>query len=150
MSRSRPILFAAVALLALSAAASWAQSRQGPTIMPDAPSCLPVEDNGVVTAKGSHEAGGSMVRLYFRWQERGDFYFVPMTPKGGGRYWTVLPKAERRNEMVQYYGSVVQADGRELARSKMIEVTVKGDCRMPLTEKEAGQAQNLIIGETVQ
>ncbi len=123
-----------------------------PMISVDPTACLPAEDNGVVTAKVTPEVGGTLVRLYFRWKDRGDNYYVPMTGKGDGRYWTVLPKPERRNELVEYYGAVVMPDGKEISRSKIAEVRVKdrSDCKTPLTEKEIGLAANLVIGETVQ
>ncbi|HXU46743.1 MAG TPA: hypothetical protein VN783_14545 [Thermoanaerobaculia bacterium] len=131
-------------------AAGVAGAQAAPTISADKTECLPAESNGVITARMSPEIGGSAARTYFRWKDHGNFYFVPMTPKGEGRYWTVLPKPERRNETVEYYAAVVLADGREIARSKMLESVVKADCRMPLTEKEAGLAANMIIGETAQ
>ncbi len=135
-------------LFALAAAAR----AEVPMIAVDPTACLPIEENGVITAKVTPELGGSMVRLYFRWKDRGDNYYVPMTAKGSGRYWAVLPKPERRNELVEYYGAVVLPDGKEISRSKVAEVKVKDreDCKLPLTEKEIGQAENLIIGETVQ
>lgn len=57
--------------------------------------CLPIGDNGVVTATVSGEPGGSTVRYYFRrlHEEVEDFYYVEMVPQGGGRYWSPLPKA---------------------------------------------------------
>ena len=137
---------------ALFFALAAAAGAQVPMISVDPTACLPAEDNGVITAKVVPEVGGSLVRLYFRWKDRGDNYFVPMTGKGNGRYWTVLPKPERRNEMIEYYGAVVTADGKEISRSKVALVTVKdrSDCKLPLTEKELGLAENLVIGETVQ
>lgn len=149
MKTTRASAFLFGALLSSLAAAAGAQV---PMISVDPTACLPAEDNGVITAKVSPEVGGTLVRLYFRWKDRGDNYFVPMVGKGGGRYWTVLPKPERRNEMVEYYGAVVNAEGKEISRSKVAMVTVKdrNDCKLPLTEKELGLAENLVIGETVQ
>ena len=56
--------------------------------------CIPVKEHAAVTARVSGEPGGSMVRLYFRrlHHEIEDFYWVAMTPSGGGDYWAVLPK----------------------------------------------------------
>ncbi len=137
-----------VTLFAIAAAAR----AQVPMITVDSTACLPMEDNGVITARVSQELGGSAVRLYFRWKDRGGNYYVPMVAKGEGRYWTVLPKPERRNERVEYYGAVVMPDGKEISRSKIAEVAVKDkqDCKVPLTEKELGLAENLVIGETAQ
>lgn len=136
-------------LLSLSLLASTAGYAQAPTALVDKTECLPFEANGVVTAKVSPEVAGTSVRLYFRWEDHADFYFVTMNAKGGGRFWAVLPKAERRNESIERYVAIVTAEGKELARSEMSKIPVRSDCRVLLTEKERGQSENLVIGHTV-
>ncbi len=145
-SRGARRLFGLFFLGQLLTAVAFAQA---PTAMVDKTECLPFEANGVITAKVSPEVAGTSVRLYFRWQDHADFYYVTMNAKGGGRFWAVLPKAERRNESVERYVAVVTAEGKELARSEMSKIEVKGDCRTLLTEKERGQSENLVIGHTV-
>ena len=227
-------LLAILASLLVPAVAS-AQTR----VAVDDVACLPIGDNGVVTAAVSGEPGGSTVRYYFRrlHEEVEDFYFVEMTPLGGGRYWTTLPKAadetldvmelqrelaeeraeaqrildelgdeaddhptaawwvvkerteyrdpnddldtgiieeraqsgklQRRdwmlqmslgeletwlagleNEPTEVYATVLGPDGSEVARSAMGVIEVSGDCDVELDERQRGQAENLVVGET--
>ena len=88
----RPILFLLSTFLAVPLFA------QDATISVDveAPACLPVGENGVVTASVTNEPGGSTVRIYFRrlHEEVEDFYYVVATPAGPGTYRAVLPQAE--------------------------------------------------------
>lgn len=139
----------ALGLFSLGPFATAVGHAQTPTALVDKTECLPFEANGVITAKVSPEVAGTTVRLYFRWQDHADFYFVNMNAKGGGRFWAVLPKAERRNVSVERYVAIVTAEGKELARSEMSKIEVKEDCRILLTEKERGQSENLVIGHTV-
>lgn len=55
---------------------------------------------------------------------------------------------ELENEPAELYAAVVDASGRELARSPMTSTMVREDCRVSLTPEERGQASNLVIGET--
>jgi hypothetical protein len=115
-------------------------------------SCLPVEDNGLVKASVTGEAPGQSVRLYFRWKNNGGgdkaFYWVAMEAEPGGRYWATPPKPEKRNTAVEYYGALVDAAGRVVARSATQVTPVTRDCRLQLSPKERGVAENLTIGET--
>jgi hypothetical protein len=136
------ILFAAVLLLA-AAATAHAQS-----ITVEKPSCIPEEDNGVVKATASGVAPGQTPRLYFRWKDHEDFYWVALEPEPGGRFWATPPKPEKRNEQVEIYGAIVDATGKVVARSESQIVKVTPNCNVRLTEKERGVAENLTVGET--
>ena len=52
------------------------------------------------------------------------------------------------NEPAEYYTSVHDAEGRQLARSPTRVTEVREDCRFDLTEQERGEAENLTVGET--
>lgn len=148
--------------------------------------CLPNEFNSSISASVQPEVGGSdQVRLHFRrLNPTGAYYWVTMNPAGEGRYWTVFPKPEQREqqrltdewwqilekrdwmagrdrewldnwleqqqfEAAEYFVSVVDVAGRELARSKasLVEVRDRNDCRVSLDAFEQGQARNLTVGE---
>jgi hypothetical protein len=134
-------LFAAGLLLAGAAVAN-AQS-----VSVEKPSCLPMEENGVVRATASAATGQSL-RLYFRWKEHEDFYWVVMEPEASGRFWAVPPKPEKRNEHVELYAALVDPAGKVAARSESQTVKVTSDCRVQLNAKERGVAENLTVGET--
>jgi hypothetical protein len=210
-----------------------------PRIAVDDVACLPVGDNGIVTATVSGEPGGSTVRYYFRrlHEEVEDFYYVDMVPQGGGKYWSPLPQAadetldvmelerelaeeradaerildelgeeaeenpqaawwvvkerteyrdpnddlnteiieeraqngrlqrrdwmlempldeletwldELENEPTEVYATVLDANGREIARSTMEVIEVTEDCDVQLDERQRGRANNLVVGET--
>lgn len=135
----------AAVIACLLAAGARAQT---PSVTVEPTQCIPVEDNGVITARVQPEVGGTAPRLYFRWREHGTFYWVPMNAAGAGRYWAVLPKPEKTTENVERYVSVVDAGGRELARSGSATIPVQRDCKVELDAKQQGQAENLIVGET--
>jgi hypothetical protein len=111
-------------------------------------SCLPREDNGIVRAQVSGATAGQPARLYFRWRDHKAFYWVPMEIEPGGRYWATPPKPERRNEQVEYYAALTDGAGNVVARSESRMVKVTDDCRVRLTPKERGVAENLTVGET--
>jgi hypothetical protein len=112
------------------------------------PSCLPVERNVVVHASATGEAPGGSTRLYFRWKGHGDFYWVGMETAGGGRAWATPPKPRKQNDAVEEYAVLLDAAGREVARSETRTVPVTRDCRADLSPREHGFAENLTIGET--
>lgn len=89
MLRHLPVYFLALGL----AVSSYAQA---PTASVDQAECLPIAENGLVTASVSDLPGGSEVRVYFRrlHEEVEDFYYVVAQPEGPNRYWAVLPEAE--------------------------------------------------------
>ena len=132
----------AAGLLLAGAATAHAQS-----VSIERPSCIPNEDNGLVRATAA-TAVGQTLRLYFRWSDHEDFYWVAMEPEPGGRFWATPPKPERRNEQVDLYAALVDPEGKIAARSATETVKVTRDCKVKLTDKELGVAQNLTVGET--
>ncbi|HET6347341.1 MAG TPA: hypothetical protein VFH51_20585, partial [Myxococcota bacterium] len=112
------------------------------------PDCIPTEENGVVRATGATTGPGQSPRLYFRWKEHEDFYWVTMEAEPNGKYWAIPPKPEKRNEHVEMYGAVVDATGKVVARSQPLMAPVTKDCKVQLSEKERGVAENMTVGET--
>jgi hypothetical protein len=123
-------------------------AAQAQTVSVERPNCLPSEDNGVVRATVAGGGPGQAVRLYFRWKDHEDFYWVTMEAEPGGRFWAVPPKPERRNEQVEYYAAVTDPAGKVAARSEAQVVKVTDDCRVELSPRERGVAENLTVGET--
>lgn len=112
------------------------------------PECIPKKGNGVVRASVIPDpAVGQSPRLYFRWKGQPAFYWAPLEVEPNGRYWTVLPRAEQRNEEVELYAAVVDATGKMLSQSQVKPARVR-ECKVELGPKEKGVAENLIIGET--
>ena len=139
-----PHLFAAGLLLACTVA----QTAHAQAVSIVDPECIPRKGNGVIKASVIPDpAVGQSPRLYFRWKGQPAFYWVPMEVEPNGRYWTVLPRPEDRNEEVELYGAVVDPAGRMLSQSQVRFAKVR-DCKVDLTPKEKGVADNLIIGET--
>jgi hypothetical protein len=134
--------------LLLGAMISGAAAASGQTIMVDKPSCVPMEDNGLVHATATGVAPGLAPRLYFRWMEHEDFYWVALEAEPGGRFWATPPKPERRNDHLEYYGALVDPTGKVVARSPSQTVPVTSDCKLQLSPKERGVAENLTVGET--
>ena len=133
----------AAGLLLAAAATAHAQS-----IAVEKPACIPQEDNGLVKATASGVIPGQTPRLYFRWKDHEDFYWVSMEPEPGGRFWATPPKPEKRNDQVEIYTALVDAAGKVVARNESQIVKVTHDCNVRLTEKERGVAENLTVGET--
>ena len=132
------------AALLFAATRAFAQ----PSVTVEKATCFRVDENQVVHGTAAGEAPGSSARLYFRWGERGGYYWVEMEHEGAGRYWAIPPKPEKRNQAIQYYGALFDAAGHEVARSQMRMAEVKGDCHVELTPQQRGVAQNLTVGET--
>ena len=132
------------AALLLAATRAAAQ----PAVRVEPATCFRVSENQVVQSTATGEAPGGSARLYFRWEERGGFYWVEMEHAGPGRYWAIPPKPESRNQMIQYYGALFDASGKEIARSQILKGEVKRDCHIELTPQQRGVAQNLTVGET--
>jgi hypothetical protein len=125
-----------------------ATSASAQTIMVEKPSCVPAEDNGLVKATVTSAMPGLAPRLYFRWRDHEDFYWVPLEMEPGGHYWATPPKPELRNQQIEIYGALVDATGRPVARSESQFVSVTKDCAIKLSPKERGVAENLTVGET--
>jgi hypothetical protein len=123
-------------------------AARGQTVTADKPACMPMEDNGLVHATATNVAPGLSPRLYFRWMEHEDFYWVALEAEPGGHFWATPPKPERRNDHIEYYSALVDPTGKVVARSPMVSVPVTADCKMQLGPKERGVAENLTVGET--
>jgi hypothetical protein len=145
--RARHILYTCVLLGTLQLVAAGRASAQA-SIAVEEVSCFRFGDNQVVHATASGEPPGGSARLYFQWTDHPAYYWVGMEPDGVGRYWVTPPKPETRNKMVEYYSALVDANGREVARSLLRKVKVTQDCRVQLTPQQLGAAQNLEVGET--
>src|SRR5436305_8868825 len=125
-------------LLLSAATAATAQS-----IVVEKPSCLPREANGLVKATLTSAAPGLAPRLYFRWFDHEDFYWVPLEMEPGGHYWATPPKPELRNERVEIYGALVDAAGKTVTSSESQVVPVTRDCCVQLSPQERGVAATL-------
>jgi hypothetical protein len=136
-----------IAIFLLAATRAVAQPSV-PSVNVEQAACFKAGDNQVVHGTAAGEAPGGTARLYFRWEDHGGFYWVAMEHDGPGRYWAVPPKPEKRNQDVVYYAALLDAAGREVARSQMRKSEVKPDCRVELTARQRGVAQNLTVGET--
>ena len=124
-------------------------SAQTPSITVQKLECVPTEANGVIYANVANELGGTATRIYFRWDQHGAMYFVDMVADGGGKYWGIPAKPEDRNETIEFYVAVVDPAGKTVAKSETMLSPVRDDCRVDLTPKQIGVANNLTIGETV-
>jgi hypothetical protein len=142
----RARILIATGLLLAGAVAARAQKPQ--TVTLEKAECLPREQNGVVRAALPALTTGQSPRLYFRWREHEDFYWVALEAEPGGRYWAIPPKPEHRNEQVEVYAAVIDAAGKVVARSESQLIKVTDDCKVRLSEKEHGVAENLTVGET--
>jgi hypothetical protein len=139
----RASTFLLAGLLLAGATAATAQS-----IVVEKPRCVPQEDNGLVRATVTSSGPGLSARLYFRWREHEDYYWVALEAEAGGRFWATPPKPELRNEQIELYGALVDATGKVVSRSESQVVPVTKDCGVQLGPKEQGVAQNLTVGET--
>lgn len=133
-------------LLALSALAPL--GAQAPTVTVERIDCLPRGANGVVYADAAQEVGGSSLRLFFKWDQDSQHYWVLMNAMGNGRYWGVPPQPDEVNEAVEYYAAMMDAEERVLAASEILMAPVREECDFNLTEKQLGEAENLTVGET--
>lgn len=122
---------------------------QGPRTMVTPIPCLPAAGNGVATAVVQPDAtGGEEVRLYFRREGYGDFYYVVMEGDEPGRHWGVFPVPEEGNHVAEYYAAVVRPGGRVLAQSPVQTVGVSRECGAVLSAEQSRRAASLAIGET--
>jgi hypothetical protein len=125
-----------------------ATAAAGQTITVEKSSCVPMEDNGLVKAAAAGVAPGLAPRLYFRWRDHEDFYWVALEAEPGGHFWATPPKPERRNDHLEYYGALTDPTGKVVARSESQISPVTADCKTQLGPKERGVAENLTVGET--
>lgn len=144
----RAIAIVAACLAAAVAAPALAQPTGG--IVVEDVDCIPNNDNGLVTATVPSVPAGAEVRLYFRWDEHGPFYYVAMAAEAAQRWWATPPKPTDANHQVEYYVATVGPGGETVAESERLLTPVTEDCDVELTRKERGMAQNLIVGETAE
>jgi hypothetical protein len=87
----------AIALAAIGLAASVSEA-QSTSAKADRVQCVPAGANAVVQAKVTNNQPDTSTRLFFRRMNDvvEDLYYVDMYPEGGGRYWGIMPKAEKR------------------------------------------------------
>lgn len=147
MKRLAPALLSSLALALVLPGALLAQA---PTITVEETDCIPNNDNGLIRATVQPEVGGAEVRLYFRWDDHGPFYYVAMEAEGAGRYWATPPKPVDENHQVEYYVATVDPAGTMVGQSEPVITPVTGDCDVELTRKERGMAENLVVGETAE
>jgi len=145
---SSALLPAAMLALVVASPAVLPGQTLAPTITVDETDCIPNNDNGLIRATVQPEVGGAEVRLYFRWDDHGPFYYVLMDAEGAGRYWTTPPKPIDENHQVEYYVAVVDPQGTSLGESEPVVTPVTGDCDVELSREERGMAENLVVGET--
>lgn len=144
-SRAGRLGFLVAALVVVLAAG---EAFAAPVITVMAPSCLPPQANGVVTATVQPATGLSSVRAYFRKGGSPDFYYLEMRAATGGAYWVVLPRPEEATKVVEYQIAVRDGDDRE-TRSDLQKVDVVASCKPVLTADQNRAAQNLVVGEMI-
>jgi hypothetical protein len=149
---ARNLFALSAAALGLAAAGAWTPlAAQKPTIAVQQVSCFRFADNQVVNATTVGEPGGATTRLYFQWTDHPYYYWVDFehdAAGGPGHYWVTPPKPETRNKEVEYYATLLDGAGHEIARSPILKSKVTSDCQVKLTPQQLGAAQNLTIGET--
>jgi hypothetical protein len=134
--------FAASLLIAAGAAA------QTPRVLIGDIACVPKNGHAVAQAVAGPLAQGAEVRIYFRRQGYGDFYWVPARPTSDGRQWGVLPVPEPDNHQAEVYAAVVSPNGVPVAQSRVIVVPVQDNCRSQLDNMQTADADHLTVGET--
>src|SRR5581483_12143225 len=126
-NRSPAMRVATRALSLASASAlllAGALVAQTPRVLLGEISCVPKGGHAVVQAIAAPAPSGSQVRIYFRRQGYGDFYWVPARPTSDGRFWGVLPVPEPDNLQAEIYAAVVAPNGMPLAQSPVRSVPV--------------------------
>lgn len=94
---SRRLRVTAATAVLMVVASIWAEAQQT-TVTADRVQCVPAGANAVVQATVVSNQPDTTTRLFFRRLNDvvEDLYFVEMYPEGEGRYWAVMPKAEKR------------------------------------------------------
>jgi hypothetical protein len=133
-------------LLALAVAGGAA--AQIPRVLIGDLACIPRNGHALAQAVAGPLDPNQDVRIYFRRDGYGDFYWVQARPTSDGRFWGVLPVPEPDNHQAEVYAAVVTATGVPLAQSRVIHVPVESNCRVPLRHAQSVDASHLIVGET--
>ena len=87
-----------LALATIAAVGAGPSEAQTTSVTADRVQCVPGGGNAVVFATVVENEPETFTRLFFRRMNDvvEDLYFVEMYPQGDGRFWGVLPKAEKR------------------------------------------------------
>ena len=142
---TRAFAIAPFALLALTSGLA----AQAPRVLLGELACVPKGGHAVAQAIAAPLPAGSQVRIYFRRQAYGDFYWVPARPTSNGTFWGVLPLPEPDNTEAEIYASVVSATGLPLAQSQVRTVPVQSNCKLPqLDNAQTADSTHLTVGET--
>jgi hypothetical protein len=123
-------------------------AAQTPQVLVGDVACIPSDGHAVVKALAGPLAAGSEVRIYFRRQGHGDFYWLPARQDDSGTYWVVLPVPEPDNVVAEIYGAVYGPGNLPLAQSRIQTVEVRQDCQVELTTAQADETQHMTVGET--
>ena len=134
--------------VALSLAVAVAAAAQVPRALIGDLACIPRDGHAVAQAVAGPLSNTDEVRIYFRRQGYGDFYWVPARPTSDGRYWGVLPVPEPDNKQAEVYAAVVASTGQPRAQSRIISVPVEANCRVQLGNAQQADAGHLIVGES--
>jgi hypothetical protein len=134
-------------LVVLTAGAAEAQTPR--VIVGDVP-CIPEAGNAVVNAAAAPVPEGSQVRVYFRREGYGDFYWVAARRLDGsaGAFQGILPIPEPDNDFAEVYAAVYDAAGKPLAQSRVRHVPVTADCQVELDDTQRAEADHLSVGES--
>lgn len=139
-------LAASAALLCLAAAAAAQPSR----VMLAGAECVPRGEHGLVRGGGGPVPDGGEVRVYFRRQGHGDFYYVPTRLAGDGTFSARLPVPEPDNTAAELYAAIYDAARRPVAQSRVQVAPVREDCPEVERRDDRGDdgADRLVVGET--
>lgn len=91
------VITVALALATIAMAAPARSEAQNTSVTADRVQCVPAGGNAVVFATVTENKPDTFTRLFFRRMNDvvEDLYFVEMYPDGDGKYWGVMPKAEK-------------------------------------------------------
>src|ERR1044072_954670 len=100
-------------LLAFALSLAWAASAaaQVPRALIGDLACIPKNGHAVAQAVAGPVTNTDEVRIYFRRQGYGDFYWVPARPTSDGRFWGVLPVPEPDNKQAEAYAALAGGAG---------------------------------------
>ena len=127
--------------------ASGAAAQVPRVLIADLP-CIPRDGHALAQAVAGPLNPTDEVRVYFRRQGYGDFYWVPARPTSDGRFWGVLPVPEPDNQMAELYAAVVAPNNVPRAQSRIITSPVEPNCRGQLGNAQRADSQHLIVGES--
>ncbi len=136
--------FAVAFSLSLGAGAS----AQVPRVLIGDLACIPRDGHAVAQAVAGPLAPSEEVRVYFRRQGYGDFYWVPARPSSDGRFWGVCRSPSPTTSRPRSTPPWSAANGVPRAQSRVISVPVEPNCRVQLGNAQQADSQHLVVGET--